>query len=143
MNPLKLLILTSLILTVTSCKKEDTPPDPNVIFKAALSGASESSPNTSTATGSATVTYNKVTKIFTLTATYSGFTATAGHIHKAPVGTAGPIVFPLPYQTSPVTYTSPTLDATQEADLMNGLYYVNFHSSTFPAGEIRGQLLKQ
>jgi hypothetical protein len=35
------------------------------------------------------------------------------------------------------------LNATQEADLMGNLMYVNLHTVAFPGGEIRGQLLKQ
>ena len=36
----------------------------------------------------------------------------------------------------PSTHTT----APQMADLQNGLYYVNVHTSLFPGGEIRGQL---
>jgi hypothetical protein len=41
-----------------------------------------------------------------------------------------------------ISYTSAALTPEQEADLMANLYYVNLHSSTFTAGEIRGQLVK-
>ncbi len=126
-----------------SCDKEDTP-DPNVTFKATLNGASESTPNASAATGDATLTFNKNTKIFTVTVNFTGMTASVSHIHVGAVGVAGPIVFGFPNPiTSPINYTSVALDATQEADLNNHLYYVNVHSTTFPGGEIRGQLIKQ
>jgi hypothetical protein len=32
------------------------------------------------------------------------------------------------------------LTSQEEADLKNGLYYVNIHSDAYPDGEIRGQL---
>lgn len=35
-----------------------------------------------------------------------------------------------------------TLTAAQEADLLAGLWYINLHSTTYPAGEIRGQLIE-
>jgi hypothetical protein len=42
-----------------------------------------------------------------------------------------------------ISYTSAALTPEQEADLMANLYYVNLHSSTFTAGEIRGQLVRE
>ncbi len=144
----KLLISFLFILATSvffSCDKDDDPvPDPNTTFKATLNGASESSPNASTATGNATVTFNKDTKILTANVTFTGVTATVSHIHKGAVGVAGPVIFGFTAPiTSPINYTSPALDATQEADLFAHLYYVNVHSAAFPAGEIRGQLIKQ
>ena len=142
-------ILSALFILAThiflSCNKDDVPvPDPNVKFAATINGASESSPNPSTATGSSTATFNKDTKILTVNVTFSGVTAANGHIHKGAVGVAGGVIFGFTAPiTSPINYTSPALDATQEADLFANLYYVNIHSATYPAGEIRGQLIKQ
>jgi hypothetical protein len=129
-----------------SCKKssDSTPaPDPNVTYKATITGASEVPANASTATGTATLTFNTSTKIFTIAVTFTGVTAINGHIHKGAVGTSGGVIFPFSSFTSPISYTSAALDATQEADLTAGLYYVNLHSTAFPGGEIRGQLIKQ
>lgn len=116
-------------------------------FIATLSGANERpTPNASTATGSSTLVFNTDTKIFTITTTYSGLTgtATASHIHKGDATVAGPVVFGFSNVTvSPIVYTSVALDATKEADLRAGLFYVNVHTAANPGGEIRGQLIKQ
>lgn len=119
----------------------------DLLYKATLNGANERpTANTSTATGTATLTLNNETKIFTLVVTYTGLSAAAtnGHIHKGAADVAGGAVFPFasPF-TSPINYTSIALTAAQEADLNATLYYVNIHSSTYPGGEIRGQLVKQ
>ncbi|MDP3312160.1 CHRD domain-containing protein [Lutibacter sp.] len=128
---------------IVSCSNDDeTVPDPNVTFKATLNGANESTPNASTATGSATLTFNTLTKIFTITVTHTVAAPTNGHIHKGAIGVSGSAVFPFASFTSPITLTSIALDATQEADLNAGLYYVNIHTAAFPGGEIRGQLIK-
>lgn len=140
---IKSLSVALLIFYFISCDKDDPVPNPNVAFAATLNGASESSPNNSTATGSSTATFNTDTKILTITTTYSGVTATLGHIHKGAIGVAGGVVFPFTNLASPINLTTPPLDATQEADLMANLYYVNIHSAAFPAGEIRGQLIRQ
>ncbi|NDP26375.1 MAG: CHRD domain-containing protein [Flavobacterium sp.] len=134
-----------LLTGVVSCTNNDNPtPNPNVIFKATLNGASEVPTNASTATGMATLTFNTTTKMFTITVTHDVASPTNGHIHKGAIGVSGPPVFPFTSYTSPITYTtSVALDATQQADLYAELYYVNIHSATFPGGEIRGQLLKQ
>ena len=141
---IRLLAISTILFGISSCdKNENTPPDPNVTFKATLTGAQEVPANASTATGDATLTFNTTTKIFTLAVTHTIASPTNGHIHKAAVGVSGGVIFPFVSFTSPISYTSPALDATQEADLNAGLYYVNIHTSAFPNGEIRGQLIKQ
>jgi len=125
-----------------SCKDDD--PNPNVVFTATMNGANERpTPTSSTATGTATLTFNTETKIFTIVVTYSGMTATNGHIHKGAVDASGSPVFAFSSFTSPINYTSVALTTDQEADLNGGLYYVNLHSAAFSGGEIRGQLIKQ
>ena len=135
---------TVLALSQLSCSKDDPDPvNPNITFTAVLNGASESTPNPSAATGSSTLTFNNTTKIFTISTTYTGMTATMGHIHKGAVGVAGPVVFGFTNLVSPINYTSVALDATQEADLKANMYYVNIHSAAYSGGEIRGQLIRQ
>lgn len=139
------LIIAVIAASMVSCKKDDdpVPVDPNVTFRANLTGAQEATPNTSTNTGAATLVFNTTTKIFTLTVTHTVGTPTAGHIHKGALGVSGGVVFPFSAAVSPIAYTSVALDAVQEADLNAGLYYVNIHSAPpYGAGEIRGQLLK-
>ena len=140
----KFLAISFVLSAIASCGKDDpVVPDPNVTYKATLSGASESTPNASAAMGTATLVFNTTTKIFTVTVTHTIATPTAGHIHKGAVGVSGSVVFGFTSPASPVSYTSAALDATQEADLTANLYYVNIHTAGFPAGEIRGQLIKQ
>ena len=133
--------LTLILFAAASCKESE---DTNVTFKATINGSSEEPVNASTATGTATLTYNKDTKIFTVVVNFSGITATGAHIHKGDMGVSGPVVFGFTSPvTSPINYTSVALDATQDADLNANMYYVNIHSAAFPGGEIRGQLIKQ
>ena len=119
----------------------------NITFKASLSGANERpTPNASTATGSSTLIFNVDTKIFTVTTIYTGLsgTATASHIHKGDATVSGPVMFGFTnVAVSPIVYTSAALDATQEADLKAGNFYLNIHTALYPGGEIRGQLIKQ
>jgi hypothetical protein len=74
----------------------------------------------------------------------------AGHIHQAPVGVAGPIVVPLFVAPSPPTSARhikqrgvATANAgTTGANLCQNpsAYYVNYHTTAFGGGAIRGQL---
>ena len=133
-----------LTLGIVSCDKDDDPaPNPNVTFKATMNGASESTPNASTATGTGTLTFNTTTKIFTINVVHTLAAATAGHIHNGAVGVSGPVVFGFSSIATPISYTSIALTTQQEADLNAGLFYVNLHSAAFLGGEIRGQLIKQ
>ncbi|WP_426484574.1 CHRD domain-containing protein [Flavobacterium sp. 2] len=135
-----------LLFIGVSCSSNDDNSNPSpiiVTFNATLSGASEVPANASTATGTATLSYNKTTKIFTVTVTYSGLTPTMGHIHMGAAGTNGPVIFPFSSLASPISYTSTALTAAQETDLIANNYYVNLHTDAFAGGEIRGQLITE
>jgi CHRD domain len=140
-----ILIVSLVFCFLAACNKDDepTPPNPNTTFVAALTGANEVPANASPVTGTAVLTFNNNTKIFTLTVLHNVSAPTNGHIHKGAAGVNGSVVFTLPNLTSPIAYTSVALDAAQEADLKANLYYVNIHTAAFPNGEIRGQLIKQ
>lgn len=137
-----------MICFMNSCNDDDDDsPMPSststTTYTANLSGASEDPPNSSAASGTANLKFNNSNKTFEITVTYTGMIVTNGHIHKGAVGVSGPPVFAFTSFTSPIIYTSSTLDATQIADLNANLYYVNLHSAAYPNGEIRGQLIKQ
>lgn len=139
---LAIFIILSGLISCDSDDGNDSDPTPVIVtFNATLNGSSEVPDNTSTATGTAVLLYNKTSKIFTLTVNFSGITLTDAHIHKGAVGVDGGVIFPISDLTSPMNYTSMTLSAEQEADLMANLYYVNLHTAAFPGGEIRGQLI--
>ena len=143
------LILLSAVIALSSCSKSNSVPMvTNSTFAATLAGSSETPANASTATGTATFTYNPATYILSGTITFSGLATatTVAHIHLGAVGVAGNPVFTIeasgPF-TSPITYSTQALTAAQVTDLFTGNYYVNIHTVAFPNGEIRGQLLLQ
>lgn len=109
------------------------------LFYADLDGTQEVPPNGSTAGGWARVVLNPGN-----TVTYElrlwGMTATAAHIHDAAAGVNGPVIVPLAGGPTVFTGTSAALSAAQVDDLRNLGLYVNAHSSTFPGGQVRGQL---
>jgi hypothetical protein len=142
-NYLKLLFVSLVFTTFISCKKDDKPVSDIVTFKATLSGTNEVPSNTSMASGSSTLTYNKSTKTFSIVTTYSGLTPTMGHIHKAVKGVNGAVIFPFTnVGTSPIKLESSLTDEQFQAMEKDSMY-VNLHTTAFPGGEIRGQLMKQ
>ena len=137
----RILAMSALVLVMGSCDDDDEDNSQNMTtFSTALTGDNEVPPNDSDAQGIATLLFNENTGKFNLSVSYSGITATDAHIHKGGVGESGPAVFPIPVTASPLVLTNVDLTAQQEADLKNGLYYVNIHSAEYPNGEIRGQL---
>lgn len=137
----KIFLFTILLTSIVSCEEDEK--SPSVTYKATLDGASESTANTSKATGIATLTFNTTTKIFTISVDHTVAAPTGGHIHRGVFKVNGPVIFPFATLASPIMYTSAALTVEQEADLTAGLYYVNIHSAAFPGGEIRGNLIKQ
>ena len=151
-----------------------------VVFSAQLTGSQEVAPNGSTATGSATLVLNDAQTALTYSITVTGidFTGTqtaatgdnlvAAHIHAAPPGVNGGVVFGFfgaPFNDNnpnDVVFTpfaagvggtiSGKWDAAegnggtnllaQLPNLLLGNTYLNFHTVNFPGGEIRGQILR-
>jgi Ca2+-binding RTX toxin-like protein len=119
-------------------------------FTATLTGAAETPPNASAATGSATVTLNDTEDLAVVSLTFSGLSSksTAGHIHgPAAPGKNAPVVinflgFPTE-GTSGAYKRAFTLTPDLVDELKAGKLYVNIHSVKVPSGEIRGQLVPQ
>lgn len=118
-------------------------------FTATLTGAQEVPPVTTSASGSATFTLNPTANTLTYNVTTTGIVnpilvlGSAGHIHEAPAGANGNIVFVL--EGSPPSFSGKTaaLTSAQVTTLFAGGFYVNVHTAANPGGEIRGQILSK
>ncbi|MBI2753269.1 MAG: CHRD domain-containing protein [Betaproteobacteria bacterium] len=110
-------------------------------IKATLSGDQEIPPVTTAGTGTGTLVVG-ADKSVSGSATISGMSVTVAHIHEAPAGKNGPIVFPLT-KTSDAVWTVPAgaklTDAQYESYKAGNLYF-NMHSAAYKGGEIRGQI---
>jgi hypothetical protein len=114
-------------------------------FKGILTGANESTPNSSTAIGLVIVKYNNVTNQLELFGHYRGLSATisGSSIYEAPANSDGPVVLPLTNSggTAGSLSALATLTEAQEATLQAEGMYVNVLSEgAFATGEIRAQL---
>ena len=131
------------------CYSVTIPKTPTVtslrVLTTRMTGAQETPPTGVAGMGAATITVDASTNqvCWTLSATGITLPAIAAHIHQAPVGTPGPIVVPLSPPGATGTSSGCT---TAPAAIVLGLltnpsaFYVNVHTTDFPAGAIRGQL---
>lgn len=147
-----------------------------ILFTSTLTGAQEApGPGLDSASGTATLELNDTETRLTMLASLSGLDldglqtpgttdddVVAAHIHRAPTGSAGPVVWG--FIGTPFNDTNPTdvvvdpLAGTVSAawdlpegnattlgaelgNLLAGNLYLNFHTTAFPAGAIRGQIL--
>jgi Cu/Zn superoxide dismutase len=110
-------------------------------FEANLDGNQEVPPTGSLATGYGDVTVDGNGANLHIELSVSNFTntITGAHIHAAPPGQNGGVIFNIGAFTGSTRADFP-LTAAQYATLRAGGYYVNIHSNIFPSGEIRGQL---
>lgn len=131
-----------------------------VTMTANLNGGEETPALLTGAVGTATVSVDPVNEEIAVTLSVFNLPTgtTAGHIHIAPKGIAGPVVINFPIPTGrtgdlPLTFrvgsaafvARPEIGINTMADaiqsIVGGNAYVNIHTSQFPAGEIRGQLV--
>ena len=92
-------------------------------------------------TGSATMTFNDATNLFSWNISWSGLGAVSpAHFHgpALPNQNASPQVT-ITDLSSP-SIGSATINATQAAQLLANLWYINLHTAAHPGGEIRGQV---
>jgi hypothetical protein len=122
------------------------------VLHAKLSAKSETTGSTSTAKGHTLIKVRKdgTIEFKTKILNKNHETFVAGHIHQAPVGIAGPIVVPLFVAPTPPTsarqikqrgVATPNAGTTGANVCANpSAYYVNYHTTAFTGGAIRGQL---
>jgi len=63
------------------------------------------------------------------------------HIHRAPAGKSGPILVPLGAAYKAKGCTTAAKKTVAAIESSPNAYYVNVHTSKYPAGAIRGQLV--
>jgi hypothetical protein len=152
----RLLLTTFAVVSVLALTRV-SPAPAQTVFSATLTGAQETPPNGSTATGSATLTLNAAMTQLSFNVNYFGLSGTGisgAHIHNAPTGVPGGIVKNIqpfgpggfPNGSFGGVWTS--TDATEPltpflvGELNAGRLYFNIHTSpSFGGGEIRGQIL--
>lgn len=116
-------------------------------LKADLKASNEVPPNDSKGTGSVDMTFDEATKKLTWKGTYANRTgpASAAHFHgPAQAGKNATILIPIfvaPASQSPFE-GSAVLTEEQVVYLNAGMLYVNIHTTTNKAGELRGQVTK-
>jgi hypothetical protein len=109
--------------------------------KVTLTGAEETPPVTTSATGVGTIS---IAKDHTVTGSIktSGVDGVAAHIHVGPAGQSGPPIITLTKGTDGA-WTVPEgskLTDEQFSSFTSGNLYVNVHSAAHKSGEIRAQL---
>lgn len=118
-----------------------------VSFQVPLSGAQCVPPVDTTGSGTADLTYDPATRVVTWKIPYSGLSSpsTMAHFHgPAKQGQNAPPVIWLSTQGSPPANPmtgSATLTPEQAQQFSAGEWYVNVHTQSHPAGEIRGQVI--
>ena len=147
------LLTAGLAAAAAGCGDDETTgrgPDSLEMPTIQLTGDQEVPPTTTQATGeaSATLTGN----LLRVTGSFEGLSSplqevegSAAHVHDAPMGQAGPIVFnvtvmPAADNRSGTFDGEMLLDDAQLRAFRAGRYYVNVHTQMNPSGEIRGQL---
>ncbi len=104
-----------------------------------VTGAQEVPPTDSPAIGNCTADLATDATSVLVQCDHNVAAPTGTHLHDAPPGQEGPIVFTFP-NTDPFSGNAP-LTPRLVADFAAGFLYVNIHSADFPDGEIRGQLI--
>jgi hypothetical protein len=144
------LLLSLPLFILISCKNTEDIQKENIYYGTiTMSGAQETPPVTTSATGTIDANYNRLTKTLSYSVTFSGLSdsAVAAHIHGlGEPGIMAPVLqtfSPFPRRKEGSYSGSLLIDGVKfsEVELLAGRYYINIHSKTYGNGEIRGQLI--
>jgi hypothetical protein len=116
-----------------------------VTFRYTMEGAQEVPPVTTTATGHGVARVDTVTRFVECHAYFENLVGTSNNAHLHGLSARGvnssPMIqFTFTIGTSGTAQGTGTLTAAQVTGILNGLSYVNIHSSFKGGGEIRGQV---
>ncbi len=149
-KPLRFFLSAALVVSTlfVSCNKDDNDNmnDQTYTTSGNATGSQMNPSNASTATGTLTGTYNATTNLWQYNISWSNLSTTAGLVQvygPAAVGVNGSLLFSLAITTPGVSGASSgsiTLTDTQEAALLANNTYYTISSTTYPSGEIRGQV---
>ncbi len=149
-KPLQLFLGAVLVVSTlfVSCDKEDDDDmtDQTYSTTGSASGSQMNPSNTSTSSGTLTGTYNARTNVWQYNISWTNLSTTAGLVQvygPAGVGVNGTLLFPLsitiPGASGSASGNIMLTDAQETALLANNTYFT-ISSTTFPSGEIRGQI---
>lgn len=137
-----LFVRIGLALAVAGCASGEPPV---VDMSAVLNATQEVPPTTSPATGQGRIAYDRETRQLTWNIDYAGLTGgplQAAHFHgPAAQGANAGVQVPIAVGPSPLKGAAMLTEAQAE-QLLDGRLYVNLHTAAFPAGEIRGQVVR-
>jgi hypothetical protein len=115
-------------------------------FAFPIDGGQVVPPVATPASGTGTVTLDTATNLLSWNITFAGFSPsypeTAAHFHgpALPGANAG---IQLGLGVGSPKIGNAVITATQAIDVQNHLWYVNIHSTLYPAGQIRGQVVPE
>lgn len=117
----------------------------SITFNFPLTAGEQVPPNGSAGTGDCSVILDDVSGAVSVSCSFSGLStpAAAAHIHGlAAAGANAGVILPLTpdLATSGNITGNGVLDAAQMTGMLDGLTYVNLHSTQYPGGELRGQV---
>ncbi len=113
-------------------------------FIAVINSGQEVPSNLSNSFGNAHLIFDKTTNMLCFSISYNALMGSelVAHFHgPASAGSNAGVQFGLP-PGSPKNGCVGPLSKQQRKDLEKGLFYINVHSTDFPGGEIRGQVLQ-
>lgn len=118
------------------------------VYDFVMDGAQETPPVATPGAGSCNVTLDDITFNYSVNCTFQDLIGTANnaHIHgPAPAGTPAGVLVPLSFtpSTSGTITGAGTLSALNAQRMLDGLTYVNLHSTFRPGGELRGQIVPE
>lgn len=133
--------VTAMVVLASACSSMGGMGGMSDKSSAALTGAQEVPPVSTSASGRSTISVASDRSV-SGAVIVTGMEPTAAHIHQGAMGANGPVIVPLA-KTAPMTFSVPAgikLTDAQYAALKEGKLYLNVHSAANPGGEIRLQM---